>query len=134
MRSPLAAAIVVCAAAVAVASRQSAPADETPSQFYLRYRAEVPAATALSQIVAFWSAAQRSEFNAAPAAERPELNEIKAMFRTVSGIKISKASATATSATLEVEGTMDSKAVKAIVQLLHESDGWKVASGPENWR
>jgi hypothetical protein len=100
----------------------------------LRYRATVPVATSVQQIVDFWSLGDRQEFNAAPASDRPGLDEIKAVFKAVSAIKVLKASETPNTATVEAEGTMEGKRVRAIVQLTREQDGWKVASGPELWR
>ena len=134
MRATLALALVVCCAVAPVVGQEPQSTNETPSQFYLRYRAAVPAATSLQQIVEFWSADQRGEFNAAPATDRPGLNEIKAVFERVSDVRILKESATPTSASLEVGAAMSGKPVKATVHLVREKDGWKVASGPEHWQ
>lgn len=135
MRAILAVALATCFTVAPVFSQQQpAPANETPSQFYLRYRAAVPVATTVQQIVEFWSADQRGEFNAAPASDRPDLNEIKAVFQGASGIKVLKESATPNTATVEAEATIEGKRVRTTVQLVREKDGWKVASGPERWQ
>ena len=135
MRAFFAVVLATCFAVAPVLSRQQpTAANETPSQFYLRYRAAVPAATTVQQIVEFWSEDQRGEFNAAPASDRPDLNEIKAVFQGASGIKVLKESATPTTAVVEAEATIDGKRARTTVQLVREKDGWKVASGPERWQ
>ena len=134
MRATFVAILLSCVATVPTLGQKTAPANETPTQFYLRYHATAPVATTIQQIVNFWSLGDRQEFNAAPAGERPGLDEIKAAFKAVSGIKVLNASETDNAATVEAEGTMDGKTVRATVRLAREKDGWKVASGPENWR
>jgi hypothetical protein len=134
MRAIIAVILVACVAVVPVVGQQSAPANETPSQFYLRYRAAVPAATSVQQIVEFWSADQRTDFNAAPATERPDLTEIKTFFQGVSGVKVLKESAAPNTATLDAEAMMEGKPVRATVQLVRENGAWKIASGPERWQ
>jgi hypothetical protein len=126
MRTALAFVLSACVGAVPAAGYQTAPVNETPSEFYLRYRAAVPAATAVDQVLAFWSARQRTDFNAAPASDRIGLNEIKAFFQTVSNVKVLKESATPNTATIQAEATMNGKPVHATVQLVRENGAWKV--------
>jgi hypothetical protein len=134
MRTVLAVVLLACfVVAPAAHYQQAAPANESPSQFYLRYRAAVPAATAVEQVVAFWSADQRTDFNAAPANHRPGLNEIKPVFQAVSNVKVLKESTTPNTATIQAEATMNGKPVHATIQLTRENGAWKVASGPEDW-
>lgn len=137
MQAILTAAVLACLTFSPVIAHQASPATETPTQFYLRYRATVPTATSIDQVVAFWSLAQRQEFNGAPASERPSLAEVRAFFQGVSDIKVVKQTpteASASQATLQVEAVMNGRPVKATVMLQREADGWKVASGPEGWQ
>ena len=135
MRAIVAVALATSFAVAPILSQQQpAPANETASQFYLRYRAAVPGATDLQQIVEYWSSDERQEFNAAPAAQRPDLEFVKSFFRSVSNVKVVKESATPNNATLEIEGVMEGKPVKATVQIVREKEGWKIGSGPERWQ
>lgn len=134
MRATLAALVLVCLAVAPAAGQQPSAPNETASQFYLRYRAAVPAATTVQQITSFWSASQRREFDAAPAGDRPGLDEIKAIVGAVSAVKVVKEFVATNAATIEAEASRDGKPVRATVRLTRETDGWKVASGPEQWR
>ena len=133
MRTALAAALLVCSTVAFVVGQQAAPANETPQQFYMRYRASVPTARTVQQIVSSWSLANRQEFDAASAADRPGLDELKSIFATASSVKVVRGSETPATAVLDVEATVEGKPVRATVQLTREKDGWKVASGPERW-
>ena len=133
MRTFLGFVIAVCLVVSAFAQGGPTPAGETASQFYLRYRAAVPAATTLQQIVEFWSADQRQDFAAAPAADRSDLAFVKSMSERVSNVKVVKESATPNTAALDVEAVMATKPVKTTVHLVREKEVWKIASGPEAW-
>lgn len=61
MRAALSVFVLAWCAVVSAAAQQAAPANETPGQFYQRYRAAVPAAATVEEIVAFWSADQRAD-------------------------------------------------------------------------
>jgi len=53
MRTLLALAVLASLAVPSLAQTQSAPANETATDFYMRYRAMIPKATTTDQIVAF---------------------------------------------------------------------------------
>lgn len=125
---------VVLAAPAPAQTVPPAPAGETASQFYLRYRASIPAAATLDQIVAHWSSDQRQEFSAAPSAERPDLALVKSVYAATTNVTVTKEAATPNYATLDLAGVMGGKAVTATVQLVREDGAWKVASGPERWQ
>lgn len=134
MRASLVTVLIACIAAVPVFSQQGAPASETPAQFYFRYMKAVSAATTLEQVVSFWSNDQRQKFAAATPAERPALDEIKAFFKSVSGMKVLEGSNAPNTAVVEADGTMGGKPVTVKMLLTREQDGWKVSSGPDHWR
>ena len=134
MSSLIGLAITLCLAVPGVGQNAPAPAKETASQFYLRYRALIPAATSVQQVVEHWSSDQREDFKAAPANQRPDLDFVKSVTAATTNVKVIKESSTPNYATLDVEGVMDGKPVTATIDLVRENGLWKIASGPERWR
>ena len=133
MRTLLSLVVAVCLAVPAAGQNAPAPANETASQFYLRYRAFVPSATTVQQVVEFWSSDQRQDFSAAPSDQRPDLAFVKSVFAKATNVKVVKESSTPNYATLDVQGVMDGKPVTATIDLVREKGAWKIASGPERW-
>ena len=134
MRTLVGVVIAACLAAPAFGQNTSAPTNETASQFYLRYRASIPTATTLQQIVDHWSSDQRQDFNAAPAAERPDLAFVKTLTAATTDVKVVNEASTPNYATLDVQGVTDGKIVTTTIELVREKGAWKIASGPERWR
>jgi hypothetical protein len=134
MRILLTLAVAACLAAPVTGQSLPASPKETASQFYLRYRAFVPTATTIQQVVEFWSSDQRQDFHAAPADQRPDLAFVKSLFATTTNVTVVKESATANFATLDVQGVRDGKPVTATIDLVREKEAWKIASGPERWQ
>jgi len=110
------------------------PATETPSDFYLRYRAAVLSATSLDEVLAFWQAKAVDEFKQAPPDQRVDLAAMKRMYTRMVDVKVTEETAGASGATLKLAGTTsDQKTMTGTVYLVKEGGGWKVF-GPETWQ
>jgi len=137
MRALLAVVIVtsLVASGQAQAPSASAPADETATQFYLRYRAMIPTASDVDQVLVLLSSDIAQEFKAAPPAERVGLDDIKRMYGTFTAVKVVKEEATPNSATLSLEGfwTAENRQATGTVQVVKERGAWK-AAGLERWK
>jgi len=87
-RAGMAALIASCLWLTALAQQAERPATdpppkEKPSEFYLRYRAAVPNATTMDELLAFWRAQAVSEFKAAPPDQRVDLAAMKRAYTMV---------------------------------------------------
>ena len=127
-------AMAACLAVPAAGQNTPAPANETAAQLYVRYRAFVPTATTVQQVVEYWSSDQRQDFNAAPTDQRPDLALVKSFFAKTTNVTVVKESATPNYATLDVQAMQDGKPVTATIDLVRENGAWKIASGPERWQ
>jgi len=111
---------------------------ETPSQFYLRYRAAVQSAGSLDEVTKFWQRSLVTEFKQAPPDERADLAGFKRMYNTVSDVIVVSESITTGAtgvsvATLKLRGTTAAGVtVNGTASLVHEDGGWKLAA-PEDW-
>jgi len=135
VRTFLAIAILASLAASgrAQAPTASTPSDETPTQFYLRYRDLVQKATNIEDVIALWSADQVTEFKAAPEASRVGLADVKRVYAAFTDVKVVKEMATPNYATLSLEGlTADKKQAAGTAVLIKENGAWKV-TGLESW-
>jgi len=130
----VAVAIVALATGPALAQQNRPGATpESATQFYERYRAAVPNAKTVDDVLAFWAADVASEFRSAPADQRVSLADMKRMYAMVTGVKIVKEAVARPGATLSLEGmSPDHKTITGTVQLVMDANGWKV-SGPEAW-
>jgi len=137
VRALLAAAVVVSLVAFnrAQVPSGSPPADETPTQFYLRYRATVPTASHVDQVMALLSSDIAQEFKAAPPAERVGLDDIKKMYGLFTNVKVMKEEGTPNSVTLSLGGfsTADNRQAAGTVQVVKEGGAWRTA-GLERWK
>src|SRR4051794_26754146 len=90
-------------------ARQSAndiPATETPSQFYVRYRAAVLNATKLDDVLAFWRTAMVDEFKQAPPDQRADLAAMKRIYARMTDVKVTgETVGTSGGATVTLAGT-----------------------------
>jgi len=109
---------------------------ETPTQFYLRYRATVASASSLDEIVALWRADAAKEFREAPPSERVDLAGVKSMNDMVSNVKVTRerlAGVDGTDAELTLEAVgRDQKKMTGKVHIVKEGGAWKL-SAPEQW-
>ena len=135
MRTLLAIAILASLVAPgrAQAPTASTPSDETPTQFYLRYRDLVQKATKIEDVIALWSADQVAEFKAAPESNRVGLADVKRVYAEFTDVKVVKEMATPQYATLSLEGlTAEKKQAAGTAVLIKENGAWKV-TGLESW-
>ena len=145
MKSLLRVLLVVCLlpALVAAGGQQKAKPNqarrnETPSQFYLRYRSAVQNASSLDEVTKFWQKSLVSEFNQAPPDQRADLAAFKRMYNMLSDVSVVSESigtdATGGSiATLTLKGTTADGVTKSgTASLVQEDGGWKLAA-PEDW-
>ncbi len=138
-RAGMAALIASCLWLTALAQQAERPATdpppkEKPSEFYLRYRAAVPNATTMDELLAFWRAQAVSEFKAAPPDQRVDLATMKRAYTMVADVKVTEETYGASGATLKLAGTTsDQKTKTCTVYLVNEGGAWKVF-GPELWQ
>jgi hypothetical protein len=125
------------AASVVIAAEQAVPstAKESPSQFYLRYRAAVAKAVTLDDVTTFWGADLAKEFKDAPPDQRVDLAAVKRMYGKLSNVRVTKETIDGTNATLTLEGTnaADQKKVTGTAHLVSENGAWKLTE-QETWQ
>lgn len=130
----LIAVLVVFAAPIhspaSAAKEQSA---ETASQFYMRWRDTVQKAKSVDEIVAFWTAETKEEFNMEPDSAKAEtLPMIKRHYATQTAMKVVKETATPSGATLSLEAIgADKKPIVCSVDVMKENGAWKVTNAVE---
>jgi len=138
-KAAMAVMIASCLWLTATAQQAERPATaptpkEKPSEFYLRYRATVPNATTMDDVLAFWRAQAVSEFKEAPPDQRVDLAAMKRAYTMVADVKVTDETYGASGATLKLAGTTaDQKTKTCTVYLVNEGGGWKVF-GPELWQ
>jgi hypothetical protein len=118
---------------VAAPQKQTA---ETATQFYLRWRATALNAKSMDEIIPFWTGATVQQFNMGPASARADtLPMLKRFYATQANVKVVNETATATGATLSLEGVNSSgKPIVAIVPIAKEDGAWKVTGEVEHWK
>jgi len=135
-------AICVLQAGVAAAAQQNAKPKqpgleaETPSQFYLRYRAAVQSASNLDDVMRFWQRSLVAEFKQAPADQRADLAAFKRMYGMLSDVSVVSVSVApgGLTATMRLSGkTADGTTISGTALVVREDGGWKLAA-PENWQ
>jgi hypothetical protein len=138
-KAAIAAMIAGCLWLTAAAQQAQPPATgatpkEKPSEFYLRYRAAVPNATTMDDVLTFWRAQAVSEFKEAPPDQRVDLAALKRAYTMVADVKVTEETSGASGATLKLAGTTsDQKTKTCTVYLVNEGGDWKVF-GPELWQ
>jgi len=105
---------------------------QTPTQFYVAYRAAFDKATTLDDVLPFWAAAKRKEAEAMPALVRSlGLQSLKSA-NPVTSVKVLTEEATVDGATLTVEGVRPDRTLKTgTVTIVREDGAWKLAG--ERW-
>jgi hypothetical protein len=130
--------VVACAV---VDARQDAPPkqpagpQETPSQFYLRYRSTVQSARNLDEVMSFWQRSLVDGFKQAPPDQRADLAGFKRMYNMLSDVNVVSVSIATggLTATMKLAGkTADGKKMSGTVSLVEEDGGWLAA--PEDWQ
>jgi hypothetical protein len=134
MRTSRPARFVTAALMLALTSTMTlAQAQQTASQFYLKFRAAFDKANAIEDVLPYMAKENRDKVAATPADDRKKMFGMLKILNKLSDVKITKEEQTATGATLTVEGIdADKKKVNGSVDLVKEQGEWKI--GSENWR
>lgn len=104
-------------------------ASQTATQAYLAYRAAFDKATKMEDLIPFQTAAMVKQMMATPVAQRPQMFGMMKMLNTMTGVKVTKETRTATGATLAVEGIDSDKAKQmGTVEMTKEGGAWKIGS------
>ncbi len=114
------------------------PANQTPTQFYMAYRAAFEKATKIDDVLPFMCAANRSQAEATPQADRDKMFQMIKMMDTHTKVKVLKEDRQADgSVALSVSGydSDQKKDVTATVTIVKEAGAWKLqkeawTSGP----
>ncbi|HVN76888.1 MAG TPA: hypothetical protein VMT19_11260 [Thermoanaerobaculaceae bacterium] len=117
---------VVAAAGAALAGP---PANQTPTQFYMGYRAAFEKATKIEDILPYMCAANRKEAEGTPADDRAKMFGVIKMMDTHTKVKVLKEDRQADgSAVLSVSAfdTDQNKDVTAKVTVVKEDGAWKL--------
>ena len=123
--------LVVLACAVATASAAQTP-KQTPSEFYMAYRAAFQKAKAIEDLFPMMSKEVKAQVEATPKAERPKMFEfVKEMSKGMTGVKVTKETKAADGVTLTVEGMDGKEKMNGTVQIVNEGGAWKM--GKESW-
>lgn len=118
---------VVCPALQA----QRAPANETGTQFYMRYLAAFTKATKFDDILPFMSAERVKEANAMPAEQRADMLEFVKMMAPTN-VKITNEKAAGAGATLTATAVDSDKSPQyGTIDLVKEGGAWKISK--ESW-
>ena len=127
--------VLVGAWTSAPALKPTAPVTETsqtPSQFYLEYRAAFDKATRLDDILPFMAAHKRQQAEAMPALVRDLGFPAMKSMNAVTSLTILKEDIAGDNATLTVEGVSSGKSRTGTVTVVRESGAWKI--GGESWK
>jgi hypothetical protein len=130
--------IILVSAGLAMARQQtqrepSPSAAETPSHFYMRYRAAVLKATTLDEVLAFWRTELVNEFMQAPPDQRADLSAIQRMYGMMTDVKaVDEMIGQSGGATVTLEGTRNQKKMTGTAYLVKQNGEWKLF-GPERW-
>lgn len=127
------AATLILSAAVALGATTAlaGQADQTPSQFYMAYRAAFQKAAKIEDVLPYMSKSMRSQVEQTPAAERPMMFGIIKKMDTNTQVKVVKETKTADGVTLSVEGVDGGKKSTGTVDLVKENGAGKL--GKERW-
>lgn len=130
--------VMLVSAGFAMPQQQTRPepspsAAETPSQFYLRYRAAVLKATTLDEVLAFWRTELVNEFMQAPPDQRADLAAIQRIYGMMTDVKaVDEKIGQHGGATVTLEGIRDQKKMTGTAYLVTQNGEWKLF-GPERW-
>jgi hypothetical protein len=116
--------------------KQPAGPQETPSQFYSRYRSAVQSAKSLDEVTKFWQKSLAAEFNQAPPDQRVDLAALKRLYGKVSDVNVVSVSigTGGSSATMKLTGkTADGKKMSGTAAFVQEDGSWKLAA-QEDWQ
>ena len=117
---------------LAAASVFAQAATQSASDFYMQYRKAFDAAKKIEDVLPFMSADTTKQIQATPPAERGQMFEMIKMMGTLTNVKITKETKTATGATLTVNAIdSDKKPTVGTIDIVQESGKWKL--GKESW-
>ena len=120
------------------AARQTPTADanETATQFYLRWRTTAVNAKSIDEITAFWTADTIEQFNMEDdSAKAATLAMIRRAYSPQTDVRVVKETATPQGATLSLEGLDRSRhPIVSTVQVLKENGAWKMSPAVEVWQ
>ena len=132
MRRVLRAGVICLPILLLVTASVFAQAATSPSDFYLQYRKAFDAAKKIEDVLPFVSADTTKQIQATPPAERGQMFEMIKMMGTLTNVKITKETKTATGATLTVNAIdSDKKPTVGTIDIVQESGKWKL--GKESW-
>lgn len=114
----------------------TAGANETATQFYLRWRSTALNAKSVDEITAFWTAETLDQFNMEPDSAKAEtLTTVKRFYGMQTDVKVVKEAATPNGATLSLEALdRDKKPVVSSVDIVKENGAWKIGAAVEQWQ
>lgn len=123
-------------ASLPAAPQTQARANETATQFYLRWRTAALAAKSMDEITPFWTAGMTDQFSMEPeAAKADTLPMIKRFYGAQRDVKVIKETATPTGATLSLEGKdSEQKPIVSRVEIIKENGAWKMTGAVEQWK
>src|SRR4249920_1221347 len=101
----------------ATPNRPAGSQPETPSQFYLRYRAAVQNANSMDEVTRFWQKSLVTEFTQAPPDQRADLAAFKRLYSDVSVVSVSIASGGSSATMRLTRKTPDGKSMSGTASL-----------------
>ena len=121
--------LLVCAAASTAAAQT---ANQTASEFYMKYRAAFDKAKAIEELLPYASKSMKADIESTPAAERPGMFKMIKEMSKMSNVKIVKETKTADGVTLSVEAVGEDRGkMTGQIQIVKEDGAWKI--GKESW-
>lgn len=125
----VAALVVMLAVASATAAAQ---ADQTATDFYMKYRAAVTKAKAIEDLFPMVSKEMKSQVEATPKDQRPMMFDfMKEMSKSMTGVKVVKETKTDDGVMLTVEAMDGKEKMTGQIKVVKEGGAWKM--GKESW-
>jgi hypothetical protein len=114
----------------------TARANETATQFYLRWRSAALNAKSVNEITTFWTAETLDQFNMEPdAAKADTLAMVQRLLGMQTDVKVVKETATPNGATLSLEALdREKNPIVSSVEIVKERGAWKIGSAVERWQ
>src|SRR5258707_555164 len=97
-------------------------APETPTQFFTRYITALPTLKKIEDLSPFWSAKLLAQVSTMPTI----LDELKAGYARMTGIKVTRETVSDTGATLTLEAMFEGQKKTATMYLTKDNGSWKL--------
>ena len=125
-------AAIVVAVAASVSATAAPQANQTATEFYMKYRAIFEKAKTVDELLPYMSKAMKAKVEETPAAERPKMFEFIKSMSKMSNVKVVKETKNEEGVMLSVEAVGEDRGkMTGQIQIVKEDGAWKM--GRESW-